>query len=212
MVDLKLFCLGTPRIEHVGEPLSITLSKNLALLAYLVITDEPHRREAIINLLWPELDPSRARAGLRRNLSTLKKTLCGEYIQADRTIIWLDRDASIWLDVNKFRDLLEKWREHNHLQTVLCSQCVTNLQKAVDLYRGDFLEGFSLRDSPNFDEWQFFQTEGLRQDLSNILERLIFFYRQKGKFSTAIPYARRWLALDVLNEPAHRYLMELYAR
>jgi len=212
MDDLKLFFLGTPRIEHVGEPLSITLSKNLALLAYLVITDEPHRREAIINLLWPELDPSRARAGLRRNLSTLKKTLCGEYIQADRTIIWLDRDASIWLDVNKFRDLLEKWREHNHLQTVLCSQCVTNLQKAVDLYRGDFLEGFSLRDSPNFDEWQFFQTEGLRQDLSNILERLIFFYRQKGKFSTAIPYARRWLALDVLNEPAHRYLMELYAR
>jgi predicted ATPase len=78
------------------------------------------------------------------------------------------------------------------------------------LYQDDFMAGFTLRDSPNFDEWQFFQTESLRRELLNVLERLVDIHSSLGEFEPAINYARRWLALDPLHEPAHRYLMKLY--
>ena len=82
-----------------------------------------------------------------------------------------------------------------------------------NLHRGDFLAGFTLRDSPEFDEWQFFQAETLRQELASALERLVHGHSADGEDGRmpGIPYARRWLALDPLHEPAHRHLMQLYA-
>lgn len=74
------------------------------------------------------------------------------------------------------------------------------------------MAGFTLRDSPNFDEWQHFQTESLRRELAEALARLVRGQGMQTDFQAAIPYARRWVALDPLHEPAHRQLMELYAR
>ncbi|HXV44106.1 MAG TPA: AAA family ATPase, partial [Anaerolineae bacterium] len=83
--------------------------------------------------------------------------------------------------------------------------------EAITLYRDDFLAGFTLRDSPAFDEWQFFQSEGLRQKLAGALEQLVQEHSTRQEFEPAISYARRWLGLDSLHEPAHRQLMSLYA-
>lgn len=67
-------------------------------------------------------------------------------------------------------------------------------------------------DCPAFDEGQFFQAESLRQSFGQVLASLAQIYRARGQFEQAIPYARRWLALDPLHEPAHQLLMQLYAR
>ncbi|NIP69311.1 MAG: tetratricopeptide repeat protein, partial [Planctomycetales bacterium] len=123
-----------------------------------------------------------------------------------------DSGQALWLDVDQFLSLLRACREHDHPEADVCPECLTALAKAVELYRGDFLAGFSLRDSPNFDEWQFFQTESLRQELASALERLVRGHSAQGAYESAIPYARRWLALDPLHEPAHRHLMQLYAQ
>jgi predicted ATPase/DNA-binding SARP family transcriptional activator len=193
-------------------PLEIRARKNLALIAYLAVTGVGHSRETLVTLLWPEFEPSRARAGLRRNLSELKKALGGEWLVVERESVGLDPGADLWLDVDEFQCLLGTWQGHSHPQAEVCPECLTSLTGAVELYRGDFLEGFSLRDSPSFDEWQFFQTEGLRQELAGALERLVRGHAARGGYQAAIPYARRWLALDPLHEPAHRHLMDLYAQ
>lgn len=73
------------------------------------------------------------------------------------------------------------------------------------------MEGFSLRDSPTFDDWQFYQADSLRRELANALERLVECISAQRDFDTAVVYARRLLALDRLNESAHRLLMQLYA-
>jgi tetratricopeptide (TPR) repeat protein len=78
------------------------------------------------------------------------------------------------------------------------------------LYRGDFLAGFTLKDSAAFDEWQFFESENLRRALADVLERLVRYHILLEAFQAAIPYAQRWLSLDLLHEPAHRELMRLY--
>jgi len=211
MASLRLFLLGPPRLECDGVPLKFSTRKNIALIAYLAVTGEAHTREALVTLLWPELEPSRARAGLRRNLSTLRKALGGEWLVVDREIVGMDPDAGLWLDVEQFRGLLQSWQGHDHPEAYVCPQCLDGLAEAVELYRGDFLEGFSLRDSPTFDEFQFFQTEGLRQELASALERLVHGHTAQAAYERAIQYARRWLSLDPLHESAHRHLMQLYA-
>jgi DNA-binding SARP family transcriptional activator len=211
MSSLKLFLLGPPRLERDGVPLEFDTRKNIALIAYLMVTGETHTREALITLLWPKLEPRRARASLRRDLSTLRETLGEEWLVVDRETIGTDPGTDFWLDVEQFRRLLEAWRGHNHPEAEVCPECLTLLAEAIGLYRGDFLEGFTLPDAASFDDWQFFQTESLRGELAWALERLVRGHTAQGAYESALPYARRWLALDPSHEPAHRYLMQLYA-
>jgi DNA-binding SARP family transcriptional activator len=211
MSRLKFYLLGPPRLECDGATLEFNMRKNVALIAYLAVTGHSHTREALVALLWPELEPSRARAGLRRNLSVLRKMLDGEWLAVERETIGLDPTADAWLDVDRFHRLLQAWQEHGHPQDELCPDCLTALAEAVELCQGDFMAGFTLRDSAAFDEWQFFQTEGLRQELASALERLVCGHTAHGDYDAAISYARRWLALDPLHEPVHRQLMQLYA-
>ena len=123
-----------------------------------------------------------------------------------------DPDAGLWLDVAEFRHLVGTWLSATIIRKwEVCPACLADLAEAVELYSDHFLAGFSLRDTANFDEWQFFEAEELRQTLASALERLVMGYRAQRKHDSAIPYARRRLALDPLHEPAHRQLMELYA-
>jgi WD40 repeat protein/DNA-binding SARP family transcriptional activator len=180
-------------------------------VAYLAVTGETYTREALATLLWPESEPRRARSILRRNLSVLRKALNSDWLVVHRETIGTDPNADIWLDVDRFRSLLRSWQAHGHSEDEVCPECLAALSEAVELYRGDFLEGFSLRDSASFDDWQMFEAEGLRLDLADALERLVQGHAARDEYQAAIPYARRWVALDALHEPAHRHLMQVYA-
>jgi hypothetical protein len=90
MSGLRISLLGAPLLECEGAPLKLDTRKNLALVAYLAVTGETHTREALVTLLWPEMDPSRARAALRRNLSVLKNTLGGERLVVDGESVGAD--------------------------------------------------------------------------------------------------------------------------
>ena len=79
------------------------------------------------------------------------------------------------------------------------------------LFSGDFLEGFSLRDSPEFDDWQIGEADALRRELGSALRRLVELLLRARRVRAGAPARRRWLALDPLHEPAHRELIRLYA-
>ncbi len=210
MSCLKLFLLGPPRLERDDVPLEVDTRKAIALMAYLAVTGESHSRDALATLLWPDYDQSHARAALRRTLSALNKALAGEWLETDRETIGLKPGDNLWLDVEQFQRRLAACRTHGHSAGEVCPACLSPLTEAAGLYRDDFLAGFTLRDSPNFDEWQFFQSESLRRELAGALERLAYLHSAQEEFEPAITAARRWLALDPLHEPAHRYLMQLY--
>src|ERR687897_2061318 len=205
-----ILLLGTPRIEHNGVPVEVDTRKAIALAAYLAITKQNHTRDALAGLLWPEYNQSRARAALRRTLSSLGKARAEGWLRADRESVNLDHDT-IWVDVTRFHDLLAGCKEHGHPESEVCPHCLLPLTEAVALYRDDFMAGFGLRDSVAFDDWQFFQSESLRKELAGALERLARGRGAVGEWEAAIAHARRWLAMDPLHEPAHRMLMALYA-
>ena len=212
MTSMKLFFLGSPCIDIEEAASGVASRKAFALLAYLAVTARPHSREHLAALFWPEVDHTRALGSLRYALTTLRKTLGGQWILADNDTLALDPEQDIWLDVLAFQDELGQVRSHEHPPGQTCDDCLPHLLAAASLYQGDFLAGFGLRDCPEFDDWQFFKREGLKQDVAGVLERLAMMLSSQGDHDGAIPYARRWLALDPLHEPAHRALMLLYAQ
>lgn len=211
MNQLSLRLLGSPLIERQDLAIEVDTRKAIALLAYLAIEPQIHQREALSTLLWPNADEQHSRAALRRTLSTLNKALDGPFLEIGREHISLQSSVSIWVDVNEFRRLAAGCELHNGTPQEACPDCIQSLVRAAELYRGDFMEGFTLRDSSLFDDWQFFQSDALRRELAVVLQELATLQAGKGDFESAIAYARRWQALDPLREEAHRMLIQLYA-
>jgi len=183
----------------------------MALLAYLAVTGHSHSRESLAALFWPEMDDRRARGALRSTLSRLRRSLGGAWLVVDRETVGLDGSQRGVVDVLWFRDLLARGRTHGHPSGQACPDCLSLLAEAVELCRADFLAGFTLRDSPQFDDWQSFQTEALRRELAGALEILAEGYAAQGDVERAIACGQRWIGLDRLEEAAHRCLMRLYA-
>jgi predicted ATPase/DNA-binding SARP family transcriptional activator len=209
--NLKLYLLGPPRLELDSAPVKLNRRKAVALLAYLAVTGESHSRDKLATLFWPEANQSRARANLRQTLWHLNNWLNNSWLDVAGETVALLSHTNFWVDVEAFRILLAGFQAHKHPVGELCTACVPLLTEAVTLYRQDFLTGFSLSDSPAFDEWQYFQTERLQFELADALQQLVRYHTAQEEFEVAILYTQRRLTLDPLHEPGQRELMMLYA-
>ncbi len=238
-INLTLF--GPPRLEQNGTAVPLNHRKAWALLAYLAVTGQPHSRDTLATLLWPDYGQADARTHLRRELLRLRKLLGTEYFVADREQIALNKSgapndgsaaATLAVDVVHFQTLIDQINQCTRTHqtgtatdaatgtilgsppdsAIACDNCLTRLTNAAACYTDHFLAGFTLPDSPDFDEWQFFERTNLSRAFANVLERLIYAHAARADFDQAIPYAQRWLTHDVLHEPAHRALMTLYAQ
>ena len=210
--QLDLYFLGSPHLELDGIPITFDRNKALVLLAYLAIERGPHTREALATLLWPDYDHEHAYAYLRRTLWTINDGLGENWLAVSREQVELPPNPGLEVDVWRFQAALDECSQHGHPTTEICPRCIHPLEQAVSIYRGDFLAGFSLRDTAVFDEWQTYQSEKFRADLASALQRLSMAFSEQGEDQQAITAARRWLALDLLNEAAHRQLMLAYAQ
>ena len=168
MATLSLSLLGTLQIALDEQPVKDFKSDKVrALLVYLAVeADRPHRREVLAALLWPEMPERSARNNLRDALSNLRqvigdRTLSGDgeatppFLLIERNTIQFNASSDRWLDVARFCELVEAdgGDRPAHQQ----------LAEAVGLYRGGFLEGFSLKDSPAFDDWSLLTRERLQR-------------------------------------------------
>ncbi len=210
MADLRIHFFGMPRIEYQGSPVQIDRRKSLALVAYLALSEHRQSRDSIVDLLWPDLDREHGRAALRSTLGTLSGALPFEWIDADRTTIGLRGDA-VWVDVRAFTDLLTERTHHQHAADFICDECARLCKEAAALVEADFMAGFTLQDSLEYDDWQLAQREWLRREFADTLRMLSLYHSRTPQYDQAIKYAQQWLAVDPLHEPAHRQLMRLYA-
>ena len=81
----------------------------------------------------------------------------------------------------------------------------------MSLYRGDFLQGFQIKDSDEFEYWLAAEQERLREKAVAALRMLIDGYLERGEHRAGIQYAQRLVAIDPLSEDAHQKLMRLYS-
>lgn len=192
MIQVKL--LGPPRVLRDGKPVPFDTRKAVALLAHLAVTARPRPRDSLADLLWSGSDLAHARGALRRTLSSVRSGVGTDLVQATRDHVRLVRGPGLVVDVDVFRSLRE-----------------SSPEDAVNLFRGDFMEGFALRDAPMFEDWSRAVAEQLRQELVATLARLTEQRESRGDGLGALEAARRWLAADPLHEPAHQALIRLYA-
>jgi DNA-binding SARP family transcriptional activator/Tfp pilus assembly protein PilF len=208
-MTLRITLLGPPEIVVDGRPLVVDTRKATALLAFVAVVARPVARESLVDLLWPESDPDGGRGALRRTLSVLRSGLGGPWLEVDRTQVALAA-SDVTVDVVDFRAALRSI-EHRHGPGEACDPCRDRLRTAVELHRGPFLEGFGLRDSAAFDEWQSLEAQALAEELAGALRRLTDLESAAGDRGQAIATARRSLALDPLDEGAYRALMQFHA-
>ena len=210
MSAISLYLFGLPRIVYQGKAIEVERRKALALMSYLALADLPQSRDVLATLLWPNLDQEHARGALRSTLYAISSLFPENWLKVDRQTIRLKRET-VWVDVGEFLALLARSRSHPHSPDTLCAECVNLLEPAIMLYRDDFLSGFTLADSAEYDDWQMFQRGWLRREYAGALRKVAGKYGGEGNYDAALAYARRWLSLDPLHEPAHRMVMQLYA-
>ena len=208
--ELDLRLLGAPSVTVGGADLVVDTRKAIALLAYLAVTGRAHRRDHLAGLLWPDHETDRARGALRRTLSTLRTGLGGSWVGADRETVWCSLDDAR-VDVREFRGLAAEPAAHDHAPAEVCARCADPLAAAAAAHRDRFLAGFSIRDSPGYDDWQQGEADRLEAELHDVLGRLAEAYAVRGEWSAAAGAARRRVGLDPLQEPSHRQLMRMHA-
>jgi DNA-binding SARP family transcriptional activator/predicted ATPase len=197
---IKLF--GKPRVEKAGRPISGFISaKAQALLFYLAATGCPHTREALAGLLWGEMPEAQASKNLRNALSNLR-TLVGDFLLITREEAAFKRDADYGLDIEAFRSAL----------TETANRAPGALANAVELYQGDFLEGFYIPEALAFEEWMLGQRAILRGLMIQALHTLVSKHLESEEYAPGIDYANRLLALEPWREETHRHLMILLTR
>jgi DNA-binding SARP family transcriptional activator len=206
MLEIKL--LGQPDVSISGRPVVVDTRKAIALLAYLVV-EKSASRDTLSGLFWAEASQERARATLRRTLSALRGATGSDLIEADRNLVTLVGEVSSDLDI--LGKELDATSEHGHDRRDVCDRCIPHLQRATDLYRGDFLEGFSVKASPEFDDWVRSVAESTRIRIGEAFHRLGTALAAAGEYPAAVNAVTQWIELDALHEPAHRFLMLLHA-
>jgi molecular chaperone HtpG len=219
MSPLSISLLGQFQLDLDNQNITDTLrtAKERALLAYLVVeSDRSHTRETLAELLWPDKPEGVARTNLRQALLGVRRAIGDRdidkpYLKVDDETILFNRYQPYWLDTDAFNTHIQSTFTHAHKSLETCLYCAQHLQAAVDLYRGDFIEGSLILDSPEFQEWVVFHREQYLRYLLSALQTLSDYFRLVGKFELAHKYAYRLVSLDPLDESAQRRLMVVLA-
>ncbi len=217
MSHLSLALLGTPNVRHAERALKFRSRKELALLIYLAVEGGLHSLEKIAALLWPESDEPQSRATLRRTLADLRTTLEDTaeplHLIVERDVLGFNSASDCELDLRLLERAYASVRKSSPTQESIGNtplSLLSQLLHAASVYRGRFLDGFSLNDATDFEDWLGLQREVWHQRISLTLDRLTRLQVEEGDISGAIEAANRWIALDPLNESAHRSLIEMH--
>ncbi len=197
MAGLRLNLLGGFEVRLAsGEPLDIAAKKTRALLAYLALpAGRSHSRDKLVGLLWSDRADEQARNSLRQALTELTRALAlvePPPLVKRRDTLALDGGA---VEVDAL--LLER---------LAASKDIGDLRRAAALYVADLLDGFDARD-PVFEEWLRGERRRVRDLATTVLKKLLATETGPG----ALDIAQRLLAIDPLQEEAHRALMRLHA-
>jgi DNA-binding SARP family transcriptional activator len=169
--------------------------KRVALLAYLAAATprEFHRRDSLLALFWPELDQEHARAALRQALHGLRRSLGVGTLESRGDEEVRLEERALQCDVLAFSDAVDAGRYAD----------------ALELYRGDLLDGFFISGAPEFERWLEDERARLRRLAVEAAWALAESCRAARDSTLAAHWARRAAALAHDDEGAVRRLIAL---
>jgi len=206
MATLRIYALGRLRVLYDQSPVHFSTKKPQDLLCFLLLhAGETLERDLIAERLWPMRPPGKARRSLSTALWRLHQALkclppTQPYLLTERSTLAFNTTAPYWFDVEVF----EEQATFGLAGSPPCDEAHRQaMEEALDLYRGDFLEGC-------YDDWCLAERERLQLLLLRVLKGLQRHYRLCEAFEAAISCGRRLLTLDPLQEDVHRELMRCH--
>jgi DNA-binding SARP family transcriptional activator len=199
MHGLTLTLLGGFRAQQADR--AVTLSKKAqGLIAYLALTPgHSESRARLAGLLWGDRGEEQARNSLRQALFEIRRALGPS---GERALI-VEHEQVALDPAGLAVDALE-------VERLAGADTLEALEAAGARLGGDLLAGLAVKD-PAFELWLDGQRERLRELSLRVLHALLVRQAGAGQTERAIETALRILALDALQEAAHRALMRLYA-
>jgi DNA-binding SARP family transcriptional activator len=193
-MDLRIQTLGGLQVFRDGQELTRLIEQptRAALLVYLAM-ERDVTRETVLGVIWSTLPADRARRSLNQALYLLRRELGEDWIEADGERLRVTDLVSA--------DALE-------FETRVTEGAPA---EALSLYEGDFLKGWYLRDTPEFEHW----TDRVRLRLSRLHREArrsrLSELRRAGEIPQALGVAREWLRRDPAGDDAHHALLEFLA-
>ena len=170
---------GTELRQVLAQP------RRVALLAYLALArpGQPHQRDTLLAIFWPERDVESARNALNQALHFLRRHLGPEALVARSGGEMGLAPGYLWCDVIAFDDAIDAGR----------------LSEALALYRGDLLEGFHIRDAPGFQHWLERERARVAGRYAQAMESVAEQLEKAGDHDAAVMHWRRLAARDPLS-------------
>ena len=190
---LCIYVLGPLRIEWDNRPIHLPRRKVESLLAYLLLHPQPHTRDQLATLLWPDTTDAQARHSLRTALATIRQLLTPELLLTDREHVQWNTNFPLWVDLYHLLALQDDFDTTSPEQ----------LQLALALWQNDLLAGL-------YDDWLTLVREHYQTQLLQLFLHITQSYRTASHYAQAIAVAQRILHIDPANEHAHQHLMFCY--
>jgi two-component SAPR family response regulator len=202
---LKINTFGGLLIQRPGDMCPIAPNewqskKARELLALIALFSERRgaTREILASHLWPELDTQKSQNNLRVTLARLNQTLRYDCIQQESHSLFFDK-TKVFVDFWQFEELFNEW--HYLKQQTKSHRAERKAQKAIALYRGDFLP-----------ELYGMSVEEKQRELKEKMKQLLCWLADRScerlEWQEAISFARRLVTLDSSNESAHRIIIK----
>ena len=197
-VSLALFGTIDLRADGAAVDQILVNDKAVALLALLAVPTLARfvRRDAVVGVLWPELDQSRARTALRKTIHVLRRALGADVIvsRGDEDVA-LSADL-VWCDASSFVDAADDGL----------------LLKALRLYRGELMPGFHLADCWEFDRWLEEQRAATRERAAGAAWAMAQRFENDQQLSDAAGMARWSVRYSWSDERALRRALSMLDR
>lgn len=178
-------------------------NKSRALLIYLAVTQQTFTRAALAGFFWGDMPEDKAQTNLRKSIANLRQ-LVDDYLIVTRHTLAFNSATDFWIDCAEIAALVDRHTGR--------APSPADAQEALELYRGDFLEGFHLRDTLEFEQWVLGQRAAWRDRMFPVFDTVIDHYIRIGQYKDAIDYGLRLLQIEPWREEVCRTLMLLYGR
>jgi predicted ATPase/DNA-binding SARP family transcriptional activator len=201
---LAIRAFGPLQVRRDGRLLTNedwTYARPRELLFYLLSNREGRTRDQIGLDLWPEASPAQLRSSFHVTMHHLRRALGGaEWITFHENRYRFEAARTVAYDVDTFTAIAQ-----DASRAAPGAERTALLERAVGLYRGEFLEG------AGFGDWTHAPRERLRRAYADAALQLAATYREAGSLQRAEAVCRELLGRDNLDERAHRLLMQILA-
>lgn len=185
LLSVKL--LGNPSVIFNNKKVNFPYKKSEALFYYVCINKKVSRDEAI-NIFWADSNEETARKNLRDALYKIKTSINENIFTSSKSVIEFSGDFIVDTDTDKIDE-----------------------SNAVNIYEGDFLFNFSIKNCYDFEYWLQEKRDKYKEiyikSIHNTINNLISI----SDYSSIEKYGNILIKNDPYNEKTYRYLMKTYA-